>query len=189
MSRLDVRGINENVLENFKDSVKERYGKLHTVMGLEVEKALALYLEGLPQTTCTHTQEKKEEKVQKGKNLEQNHKPKILDSVMAGKTRVERINNVGEMLMNGTPEITDAGLRRFIATQGVGDERVIESYIKTMKLRGWLVGGLRNNNKEIVVMRSAISAALDIQLPQEILEGMVGSYRMPEIVEGNGGRH
>ena len=189
MSRLSVRGIDENVLENFKESVREKYGKLHTVFGLEVEKALELYLAGLPETACTHTQEKKEEKVQKGNNLEQDPKQKIPGGVMAGKTRAKRIDNIGEMLMNGTPEITDAGLRRFITTQGVSDERVIESYIKTMRLRGWLVGGIREKNVEIVVMRSSISEALDIPLPREILAEMVASYEMPEIVEGNGGRH
>ena len=186
MGRLDVRGINENILENFKESVKEKYGKLHTVMGLEVEKALSLYLEGYPQIATTHTHQKKEEKVQEGGNPEQNHKSKIPGGIMAGKTRAERINNVGEMLMNGTPEITDTGLRRFIATQGVGDDRVIESYIQTMKLKGWLV--TQGRDAGVTVLRSTISKALDISLPRETLEKMMGSYPMPE-VEGNGGMY
>ena len=186
MGRLDVRGINENILENFKESVRERFGKLHTVMGLEVEKALSLYLEGYPQTATTHTHQKKEEKAQEEEDSEQDPKEKIPGGILVGKTRAERINNVGEMLMNGTAEITDIGLRRFIATQGVGDGRVIESYIQTMKLKGWLV--TRGRDAGLGVFRSTISKALDIELPREILEEMMAHYEMPQ-VEGNGGRH
>ena len=183
MGRLDVRGINENVLENFKESVIEKYGKLHTVMGLEVEKALSLYLEGDSQKANTHTQQKK---AQEEEDSEQGPKEKIPGGIMVGTTRAERINNVGEMLMNGTAEITDIGLRRFIVTQGVGDDRVIESYIQTMKLKGWLV--TRGRDAGLGVFRSTISKALDIELPREILEEMMAHYEMPQ-VEGNGGRH
>ena len=44
MGRLDVRGISEDTLIEFKRHVQKKYGKLHTVLGLEVEKALKLYL-------------------------------------------------------------------------------------------------------------------------------------------------
>ena len=189
MSRLSVRGIDENVLENFKESVREKYGKLHTVFGLEVEKALELYLAGLPQTPDTHTHEKKEENVQEKGSPGQKSKINIPSSTMVGKTRIDRINNVGGMLMNGTAEITEKGLRRFIETQGVGDDRVIESYIKTMKRKGWLVSGIEKKNTELVVLRSTISEALDIPLPQEILASMAAGWEIPGQVEGNGGRH
>ena len=45
MGELHVRGINDKVLEEFREHVKKKYGKKHTVMGLEVEKALREYLE------------------------------------------------------------------------------------------------------------------------------------------------
>ena len=186
MSRLDVRGINENILENFKDSVKERYGKLHTVMGLEVEKALAFYLDSLSQIPIAHTHQKKEVKVQKEGDPEQNPKQKIPKGIAVGKTRAERINNIGGLLMGGAARITDAGIRRFIATQGVGDDRVIESYIQTMKLKGWLT--TQGADAGLGVLRSTISKVLDTQLPRETLEKMMEGYEMPQ-VEGNGGRH
>ncbi|RCV62678.1 hypothetical protein C5S53_17385 [Methanophagales archaeon] len=44
MGRLDVRGISEETLIEFKRHVQNKYGKLHTVFGLEVEKALSEYL-------------------------------------------------------------------------------------------------------------------------------------------------
>ncbi len=57
MGRLDVRGVNDSVLAEFKDCVKEKYGKKHTVMGLEVERALRFYLNELTFREDTHTQE------------------------------------------------------------------------------------------------------------------------------------
>lgn len=182
MGRLDVRGISEDVLVVLKEDVMERYGKLHTVMGQEVEKALRAYLGMDMQIGETHTHQKKEESEQK----ENEKKQKIPKGIAAGKTRAERINNVGEMLMHGSAEITDVGLRRFIATQGVGDDRVIESYIQTMKLKGWLV--TRGKAVGLGVLRSTISKALDVQFPGETLGKMMEGYEMPQ-VEGNGGRH
>jgi hypothetical protein len=44
MGRLDVRGISEDTLIKFKRHVQKKYGKIHTVLGLEVEKALKSYL-------------------------------------------------------------------------------------------------------------------------------------------------
>lgn len=187
MVEVHVRGIEEEMWNEFKESVIKRYGKLHTVLGQEVGEALRAYMGGGMQRVNTHTQQKKEKKVQEEENSGQNSNPKIPEGITVGKTRAERINNVGEMLMNGTPEITDKGLQRFIATQGVGDERVTESYIKTMKLRGWLVA--QGKDAGMAVMRSSISVALGIQLPVEALENMMPSYKMPEQVEGNGGRH
>ena len=182
MGRLDVRGISEDVLVVFKDDVRERYGKLHTVLGQEVEKALRAYLGMDMQIGDTHTHQKQEEK----KEQKEDPKEKMQKGIVVGKTRIERINNIGEMLMHGSSEITDTGLRRFIATQGVGDDRVIESYIQTMKLKGWLV--TRGKETGLGVLRSTISKALDIQFPGETLEKMIESYKMPQ-VEGNGGRH
>ena len=37
---LYVRGLNEKVIQDFKAYVRTKYGKVHTVLGLEVEAAL-----------------------------------------------------------------------------------------------------------------------------------------------------
>jgi uncharacterized membrane protein YfhO len=44
MTTLSVRGINEEVKNAFERAVLKKYGKKHTVMGLEVEKALIFYM-------------------------------------------------------------------------------------------------------------------------------------------------
>ena len=182
MGRISVQGIDEEMWNEFKENVIARYGKLHTVLGLEVEKALRAYMGGYPQRGDTHTQQKQEEKMEQ----KEDSKEKIPKGIAVGKTRTDRINNIGKLLTGGAAGITDAGIRRFIATQGVGDDRVIESYIQTMKLKGWLE--IREKDTGLSVLRSTISKALDIQLPRETLEKMVESYKMPQ-VEGNGGRH
>jgi len=43
-AELQVRGLNANVVNAFREYVLKKYGKLHTVFGLEVEKALSEYL-------------------------------------------------------------------------------------------------------------------------------------------------
>ena len=180
MVEVHVRGIDEEMWNEFKEDVRERYGKLHTVLGQEVGEALKAYMGGGMQRENTH--QKQEEKIEQKKDS----KEKMPKGIIVGKTRIERINNIGKMLMHGSAEITDTGLRRFIATQGVGDDRVIESYIQTMKLKGWLV--IRGRDAGLGVLRSTISKALDVQLPGETLGKMMESYGMPQ-VEGNGGRH
>ena len=44
MTTLSVRGINSDVKNAFERAVIKKYGKKHTVMGLEVEKALIFYM-------------------------------------------------------------------------------------------------------------------------------------------------
>jgi hypothetical protein len=63
MGRLDVRGISEDTLIKFKRHVQKKYGKIHTVLGLEVEKALKSYLTAIefqerlasPESQCKST--------------------------------------------------------------------------------------------------------------------------------------
>jgi hypothetical protein len=51
--RLSAQGLDENVIEAFRMYVIERYGKLHTVFGQEIEKAMEAYLENAT-STLTH---------------------------------------------------------------------------------------------------------------------------------------
>lgn len=50
--RLSAQGLDENVVEAFRMYVVERYGKLHTVFGQEIQKAMEAYLEN---ATHSHT--------------------------------------------------------------------------------------------------------------------------------------
>ena len=49
-AELHVRGLNAEVVNAFREYVLKKYGKLHTVFGLEVEKALSEYLKRQEET-------------------------------------------------------------------------------------------------------------------------------------------
>lgn len=44
MGRLSAQGISDRLLNEFKDRVRWKYGKLHTVYGIELAKAMRWYL-------------------------------------------------------------------------------------------------------------------------------------------------
>lgn len=44
MAVISARGIDDQVVNEFKSLVRMKYGKLHTVYGLEIEKALENHL-------------------------------------------------------------------------------------------------------------------------------------------------
>ncbi|HJH28013.1 MAG TPA: hypothetical protein C5S37_14910, partial [Methanophagales archaeon] len=161
------------IWEEFKNHVKEKYGKLHTVLGLEVEEALKAYLAVGTEKVNTHTHPKEkeeEEEEETGTGLKDEKQKRLGNGdIMVGKTREERLENIGRYLAYGSGQITEKGLQRLITTQHVGDKRVIEDYIRTLKLRGWIV---ESGKRGFImpVMRSAISAALGITLPKETLE-------------------
>ena len=45
--RLSAQGLDEEVVEAFRKYVIQRYGKLHTVFGQELQKAMEAYLENI----------------------------------------------------------------------------------------------------------------------------------------------
>lgn len=61
--RISARGINPEVIEQFKAIVKNKYGKLNTVYGLELQKALEMYISAstIPKGTM-HTHKLNEDK-------------------------------------------------------------------------------------------------------------------------------
>ncbi len=42
--RISAQGLNPDVVESFRDYVQKKYGKLHTVFGLELQQAIEEYL-------------------------------------------------------------------------------------------------------------------------------------------------
>jgi len=175
--RISVQGIDDNLWTTFKENVQDKYGKLHTVLGQEVEKALRAYMEQGFQNERTHTHQK-EKKNDEKKPI----KYKTTEDVMVGKTREERIQNIGKLLVYGSGEISNIGIRRLIATQKVGDKRVIESYIETMRFKGWL----ELKKSKMVVMQATIADAINTKIPEETLMQIKEDIVMYH-VEGNGG--
>ena len=100
MGRLDVRGVNDSVLAEFKDCVREKYGKLHTVMGLEVERALRFYLNELTFREGTHTQKEEVKTAEKKNDARGLSQAKLMggykvpEDVMFGSVRTTRGHKV-----------------------------------------------------------------------------------------------
>lgn len=100
MGRLDVRGVDDSVLAEFKSCVREKYGKLHTVMGLEVERALRYYLNELTFREGTRTQKEEVETPEKKKDARGLSQAKLMagykvpGDVMFGSVRTTRGHKV-----------------------------------------------------------------------------------------------
>jgi hypothetical protein len=45
MARISVQGLNDKIVADFIGKVELKYGKKHTVLGIEVQKALKFYMD------------------------------------------------------------------------------------------------------------------------------------------------
>jgi len=114
----------KEVWTKFKQKVYERYGRIHGVLGIELEKALLAYLEE-KQTNHEHTHTKKtrkREKLEKVKN-------KIKDAGM----------------------IYAAALQKIIASElQVYDQRTIKNYIFALQTEGFLMPASDNEKAYLI---------------------------------------
>ncbi|MFV9677867.1 MAG: hypothetical protein ACNYVW_09495 [Methanosarcinales archaeon] len=65
--RISAQGLNPDVVESFKEHVKTKYGKLHTVFGLELQQAIEDYLS--KNSTHTHNREPAKNEVPPTKSI------------------------------------------------------------------------------------------------------------------------
>jgi hypothetical protein len=128
--RISARGINPEILEEFRKVVKNKYGKLNTVYGLEIQKALEMYISAskIPQGSA-HTHERKATNIKV--TLE---KQTRLKSNLAG------FETVKETFFNNTADTES--FQKYYAerlikdTLQVYDPRTIEKYCSELKT-GW----------------------------------------------------
>jgi len=151
MGRLDVRGVNDAVLAEFKNCVKEKYGKMHTVMGLEVERALRFYLNELTFREDTHTQKEEVKTAEKKKDAwglsqaKSMGEYKVPEDVMFGSVRTTRghkvvmeiIAQMQEMGQWNGHDINRKIIERLAWKYGGMDPRTVKNYTdKVMSI--WL---------------------------------------------------
>jgi len=177
---LHVRRVNKRLWERFKGAVAMKTGKMHGVLGIELNEALSLYLDMIenegeegtcPQKRGAHTHDRKDRKV-------------ITDNgIMYGKgyvpsQREKKLEEVGRILyqkveafaMRGKKfKINKAGLERLIVAQHVSEARVIKSYIKTLELKGWIIATSAFKGR-YKVMDNTISEDLDIPVSEEFMK-------------------
>jgi hypothetical protein len=114
--RLSARGLDENVVQAFREKVKERYGKLHTVFGLELQKAMEAYLE----VDYTHTPKK--ESPPKNVNSIGELRLNRLDEELKSLGFLTAINNGGSIYENTVKKV----MRKSVGL----DARTISKYFQ-----------------------------------------------------------
>lgn len=88
--RVSARGLDENVVESFKEFVIERYGKLHTVFGQEIQKAMVAYLD----ENSAHTHK---DKFEKKRQSNSDMKIKLAEEHIQAAGMLSAINNGGSV--------------------------------------------------------------------------------------------
>jgi hypothetical protein len=121
--RISARGISPDVLEEFRKVVKSKYGKLNTVYGLEIQKALEMYISAskIPQGS-THTHKQNEGKV--NVSLEQ----KKLPIAKFETVKEEFLNNAGD-----TETFQRLYAERLVKEHLGRDPRTVEKYCSELK--------------------------------------------------------
>ena len=94
--RLSAQGLDEEVVEAFRMYVMERYGKLHTVFGQELQKAMEEYLGNA--NTHTHALN-----TQLRKTVEE--KTELVEEVIQTAGLLNAINNGGSVRPNAIKKI------------------------------------------------------------------------------------
>jgi hypothetical protein len=122
-SRISVQGLNPEVIEQFKAIVKNKYGKLNTVYGLELQKALEMYISAskIPQGS-THTHKETEDKA--NVPLEQ----KKLPIAKFETVKEEFLNNAGD-----TETFQRLYAERLVKEHLGRDPRTVEKYCSELK--------------------------------------------------------
>jgi hypothetical protein len=90
--RVSARGLDENVVESFKEFVIGRYGKLHTVFGQEIQKAMEAYLN----ENATHTHKDRSER----KTTASDRKIELVEEHIQAAGLLSAINNGGSVRPN-----------------------------------------------------------------------------------------
>ncbi|MBE9592100.1 MAG: hypothetical protein IMF19_01340 [Proteobacteria bacterium] len=98
--RLSARGLDENVVQAFREFVSERYGKLHTVFGQELEKAMISYLDD----NSAHTHKNKSEKKSLRKSPH-DMKIELVEEHIQAAGLLSAINNGGSVRPNAVKAI------------------------------------------------------------------------------------
>lgn len=96
--RISAQGLDENVVEAFRTYVMKRYGKLHTVFGQELQKAMETYLQN--RSTHTHTSSSN---MQLRKSVEE--KTQFVEETIQSTGLMNAISNGGSVRPNALKKV------------------------------------------------------------------------------------
>lgn len=143
IENLHVRRVNKALWERFKGAVAMKTGKMHGVLGKELEEALALYLDMIDESeggvvstksvTHAHKQRVKSEK----KNIDEENR--MYAKIYPQNSRQRRMNEVGRIILRGgRTKVTRKELERLVHLQDISTQRTVEEYIHQMVEKGWI---------------------------------------------------
>ena len=173
IENLHVRKVSRKLWELFTGAAATRRGKLHGILGEELEEAIVAYLEKIEEEeegglkrkgTHTHTRKtKKEQKIRRevGDHEVAYQKENGNPIAYPLNSRERRIRQIGKILMGVGGVINLKGLERIIVTQKVGDRRVIQDYKNILETRGWIT---RLSKTRYEVAQAEISEELHIPM-------------------------
>jgi hypothetical protein len=118
--RVTVRGIDPEIWENFKHLILSKYGTYHGFLGVELSKALQLYIDSFAENESTHTQ------IQDAKTGNYN----------ISKRKQRLLGYIEEELLDYN-EISNYDLENLIIKKtGCHDRRTIRSYVRLLLAKG-----------------------------------------------------
>lgn len=103
--RISARGLDENVVESFKEFVIGRYGKLHTVFGQEIQKAMVAYLDD--NCALPHKNQSKKNTFRKSAS---DRKIELVEEHIQAAGLLAAINNGGSVRPNAVKTILSASV-------------------------------------------------------------------------------
>ena len=190
---LHVRKVSRKVWERFKGVVATETGKLHGVLGMELEEALKLYIrekereeitipgvEVERRKVHTHTLEDEIKEVESN-NVAYAKEYQSHEKGYALTSREKRLAEIGKMLYSTQMasqernekdfKISQKGLKRMVTMQKISDKRVVQGYIETMELRGWI---LKASNTKYSILPFIIGDELHLHYDSSHAKKIIG---------------
>lgn len=197
---------NIEIYRRFLAKVAEKHGKTYGKTGEEIINALLLWMEHeevkeeeetapgggeIKKVKHTHThlteEEIKEFKEIEGENIAYAKVDEKYAKRYPLNSRERRLGEIGKMLHSTQISslkrgkaflISYKGLQRLVTMQKVSDNRVIEGYIATMELRGWIQ---RESKTTYSILPMIISEDLDLHIDGEYLKKLIYEEKPREV--------
>lgn len=190
IENLQIRNFPKKLWIEFKKDVLERTGQTHGVLGEELAEIIRQHLYGeerehpggipIKKSAHTHTLEDEIKEVEinnvaYAKEYESHEKGYALTS------REKRLTEIGKMLYSTQMasqernekdfKVSLKGLKRLVTMQKISDKRVVQGYIETMELRGWI---LKTSTSKYSILPFVISDELHLHYDSSHAKKIIG---------------
>jgi len=190
IKNLNIRKVNRKVWEQFKGIVAAKTGKMHGVLGIELEKALKHYIRFEEEEMQGSSVPRRDEHTHT--QTHRIRKDMTYEKAYPLTSRERRLKAIGNILFNNNASaivqgrsafvMSEKGMERLIISQKISEQRVIKDYIHAMQIKGWI----EKEKTHYTIISDAIAEELNLSYPagyiKKTLEG-----KHEELL--NGGNH